>query len=114
MVFSNGNTTVCQFAVGVTTDGSRPLFTSPSIRFIQHAVMYLGTFHQLPDITQQFSVSSTPTNPWRFIASIVKIVGAGSLRMRAESTSISQWVRIVDVGPTSAITGNTIVANTGV
>lgn len=93
-----------------TTNGAAVTKASTLLRRQQHQIPGLAVFDTLPDVVQTFSVSSgTPT--YKFLGVLTKGTGTISYRNDGDSSPMS-W-KIVDLGPTSAATAYSIIANTG-
>jgi hypothetical protein len=111
--YANVSNLVAEAAIKYTTDGSRPLRNSANLRSRQYHIPLVGFFVDTPTIVCQFSVSSAPANPWRFLGTLVKISG-GTLMTRADGGQAPvPWWEIEDTGSTATVAGNAVTANNG-
>lgn len=112
--YVNTSTASAQYGITRTTDGTRPLVTSTTLRWEQMPIATTGALQSPPPISYHFSVSSTPSYPHRFLGIIGRVLGSGTLLIRALSTDpTNPWWKIEDLGPSSNITGNAVVSNNG-
>lgn len=113
LTYVNTATAAAEAEIRATTDNSTPTLASAKVTFKQYHIPLVGVFVDTPVLKWNFSVGTTPANPYKFLGTIVRVAGSGTIMSRADDAAMYPWYRIDDLGLASTTSSNTVTANTG-